>query len=131
MEKSRLEARIAALEREKAEQTFVENLRILVSAPTVSVQFGGKSAVNVSSQFPIHKVQEAVEEEVLPHYTKLLAVTTAENGQKMVGDQSLDQHVQKMCGRIVQHITEKVEKIVPVAKVTTLKNNADKTNVPP
>jgi len=117
MEKSKLEARIAALEREQAEKTLVENLRILVSAPTVSVQFGNKKQINVASQFPLHLVQESVQTEILPHYTKLLTVTTAENGQKMIGEESLDAHVQKMCARIVQHITEKVEKIVPVAKV--------------
>lgn len=130
VEKAKLEARVAALEKQlragrgaahddRSASPFEESLRILISAPMVSVQFGMKNAVDVRGKFPLALIEAAVREEVLPEYTKILIVRVTETGQKMVGDETVEEHVGKMCNKIVSHITNKVEKIVPVAKVTT------------
>ncbi|CAD7955344.1 unnamed protein product [Amoebophrya sp. A120] len=121
LEKAKLEARVAALEKGEHQELLKieEKLKILVSAPTVSVQFGTKNQVEVKPKIPLHLIEESVKTDILPHYTKILPVTVV-NGQKMVFDETVENHVQKQCTKIVQHITAKVEKMFPVAKVTNV-----------
>lgn len=120
-----------------------EHLKLLVSAPLVSVQFGVNDDSNllIKEKFPIEKIEDAVKKEIVPHFQSVLSVemrkVDAQDpdnagvkeqyvknllSRNKIKEESIkiEEHVKTMCTEMVSHITTKVEKLVPVAKIKVL-----------
>jgi len=108
--RKRSESRFAEEARQALEEAR-QSIRILVTAPKVSVNVG-KSETDLHTPFPFAAIKEAVQTEVMPRFARVTAV-----GQQ-VGDVEIRQDVQAMVQELALSLQTKVHELMPQAEGT-------------
>lgn len=88
-----------------------QNIRIMVTAPKVSINVGGNNK-DLHAPFPFSAIQRAVENDVMPKFAKVAAVADG------AGDSEIRQNVQQMVESLALTLQTKVHELVPAAEGT-------------
>jgi chromosome segregation ATPase len=88
-----------------------QNIRIMVTAPKVSVNVGGNS-VDMHTPFPFSAIKEAVQREVLPIFSRVFTVG------EQAGDMEIRRDVQEMVEKLALTLQTKVHELLPQAEGT-------------
>jgi len=88
-----------------------QNIRIMVTAPKVSINMGGND-LKVHAPFPFEAIKESVRKEVIPKYSRVFAVGES------VGDSEVRKDVQAMVEQLALSLQAKVCELVPQAEGT-------------
>lgn len=88
-----------------------QSIRIMVTAPKVSVNVGGTD-MNVHAPFPIEAIKTSIREEVIPRYSQVCAV--ADNA----GDTEIRKDVQAMVEQMALELQIKICDLMPQAEGT-------------
>jgi len=88
-----------------------QNIRIMVTAPKVSINVGG-NAMDLTAPFPFSAIKQAVSNEVIPKFSRVFTVG------EQVGDAEIRHDVQDMVQQLALTLQTRVHELMPQAEGT-------------
>ncbi|CAD7976219.1 unnamed protein product [Amoebophrya sp. A25] len=95
-------------------QAVRRNLRMLVTAPKISINVGGNNDFHVKSSFPYEEIRSAIKAEIIPKFQRCMHISEEKYGS----DSDVKQLVYKGVEDLALTLQTKIHELVPSAEGT-------------